>query len=285
MRLNFPAASFRLAAAVAVALGGAAAASAQSCPADLPLVAAGKLTMSINATIPPNQYIDKSGKLAGLNVDLGNEIARRLCLTPEYQNVSFEVQIPGLQSGRWDMINTGLYYTAERAKLMYLIPYSVNALAIVAADGNPLHITGPEQLAGHAVGVEIAGFEEKKLREINDAQVTKGLKPMDIHVFNTYGDTFAALGARQIEAVFIGDATGKYYQDQGRFTMAATGLFPGTPGAFATDKPELADAIVKVLDDMKADGTYDKLMKAAGKTEIDAWDQWDGKFKAYHTTE
>jgi len=255
---------------------------AADCPTDLGLSQPGKLVMSINATIPPKQYIDKDGQLKGLHVDLGNEIAKRLCLEPEFMNVAFEVQIPGLQNKRWDMINTGLYYTAERAKTMQLIPYTINALALIVADGNPMNVAAPEDLAGHVVGTEIAGFEEKKLREINDELVAKGLAPMDIRVFNTYGDVFLALGAGQIDAVFAGDAIGKYYQEQGKFTMAVTGLYPGSPGAFATANQPLADAIVVALDAMLADGTYASLMDADGATKIDTWTEWKGQFANYY---
>jgi polar amino acid transport system substrate-binding protein len=251
------------------------------CPTDLPLAQPGRFIMSINATIPPKQYINADGELVGLHVDLGNEIAKRLCLEPEFMNVAFEVQIPGLQTKRWDMINTGLYYTDERAKIMQLVPYTINALALIVADGNPSGVTTPEDLAGKVVGVEIAGFEEKKIREINDEQVAKGLEPMDIRVFNTYGDTFLALGAGQIEAVFAGDAIGKYYQEQGKFTMAVTGLYPGSPGAFATVEPALADAVVVALNSMLEDGTYDALMDRDGATKIETWPNWEGKFAAY----
>lgn len=270
---------------VAVSTAMPAAAQDAACPADLPLAQPGKFVMSINATIPPKQYINADGKLVGLHVDLGNEIAKRLCLEPEFMNVAFEVQIPGLQTKRWDMINTGLYYTEERAKIMQLIPYTINALALIVADGNPLGVASPEDLAGHVVGVEIAGFEEKKIREINDEQVAKGLPSMDIRVFNTYGDTFLALGAGQIEAVFAGDAIGKYYQEQGKFTMAVTGLYPGSPGAFATVEPALADAIVVALNSMLADGTYDALMDRDGATKIETWTKWEGEFASYHFPE
>lgn len=258
-------------------------AGAQDCPTDLPLVEEGKLVMSINATIPPKQYIDADGNIAGLHRDMGDEIAKRLCLEPVYQNVDFAVQIPGLDADRWDMINTGLYFTDERAGFMQLVPYSVNALALIAAAGNPLGVEGPEDLAGQAVGVEIAGFEEKKLREINDAQVAEGMEPMDIRAFNTYGETFLALGGGQIAAVFAGDAIGSYYQEKGQFSKAATGLYPGTPGAFAFDEPELAQAVADALNAMKADGTYDKMMEAYGTTTIDVWDRWPGEFTYFYT--
>ncbi len=256
---------------------------AQDCPADLPLIDEGKLTMSINATIPPKQYISEEGEIIGLHRDMGDEIAKRLCLEPVYQNVDFAVQIPGLDADRWDMINTGLYFTDERAGFMQLVPYSVNALALIAADGNPLGIEGPEDLAGKRVGVEIAGFEERKINGINDEQVAKGLESMDIRVFNTYGETFLALGAGQIEAVFAGDAIGKYYQERGKFTMAVTGLFPGTPGAFAFDEPVLAQAVADALNAMKADGTFDAMLDGYGVTKIEVWDRWPGEFTYFYT--
>jgi len=256
---------------------------AQDCPVDLPVIEAGVLTMSINATIPPKQFINEQGELQGLHVDLGNEIANRLCLEPNYQNVDFAVQIPGLDANRWDMINTGLYFTDERAGFMQLVPFSVNALALIAADGNPTGITGPEDMAGKVVGVEIAGFEEKKIREINDAQIAKGLASMDIRAFNTYGEVFLALGGGQIDAVFAGDAIGSYYQEKGQFSKAATGLFPGTPGAFAFDEPVLAQAVADTLNAMQADGTYGAMMDAYGTTKMDAWDRWPGKFTYFYT--
>ena len=274
--------TFRLSLAATLSLS-AAAVSAQDCPADLPVVEAGKLTMSINATIPPKQYINEDGEIVGLHRDMGDEIAKRLCLEPVYMNVDFAVQIPGLDSDRWDMINTGLYFTDERAGLMQLVPYSVNALALIAAADNPLGIESPEDLAGHAVGVEIAGFEERKINEINDAQVAEGMEPMDIRAFNTYGETFLALGGGQIDAVFAGDAIGSYYQEQGRFSKAATGLYPGTPGAFAFDEPTLAQAVAAALNAMKEDGTYDAMMDEYGTTKIDVWDRWPGEFTYFYT--
>ncbi len=271
--------------ATAALLITAGAAQAQDCPEGLPLVEEGKLIMSINATIPPKQYIDADGNIVGLHRDLGDEIASRLCLEPVYMNVDFAVQIPGLDADRWDMINTGLYYTDERAGFMQLVPYSVNALALIAAAGNPMEIAGPEDLAGEAVGVEIAGFEEQKINEINDAQVAEGMEPMDIRAFNTYGETFLALGGGQIAAVFAGDAIGSYYQERGSFSKAATGLYPGTPGAFAFDEPDLAQAVADALNAMWEDGTYAAMMEEYGTTSIDVWDRWPGEFTYFYTGE
>ncbi len=260
---------------------------AQDCPEGLDLVEEGKLTMSINATIPPRQFIDSSGNLQGLHPDLGNEIARRLCLEPEYKNVGFEVQIPGLANKRWDMVNTGMYYTEERSKIMRMVPYVVNALAIVVEADNPLGVTGYDDLAGQPVGTEIAGFADKLIREINDEQVAKGLEPMNIQAFNSFAEAFAALGAGQVKAVFGPDATAAYYAERGQFSVGASALNPGLPSSFGFDAGNegLANAVAQVLEDMKADGTYQELMESYGATQIDLWDQYGGKFEVFYAPE
>lgn len=270
-----------LAAVLAVTLT---AAHAQDCPEGLTLVEDGKLTMSINATIPPRQFIDTDGNLKGMHPELGNEIARRLCLEPKYMNVGFEVQIPGLANRRWDMVNTGMYYTQERSKIMQMVPYVVNALAIVVENGNPLGVDGYDDLAGQPVGTEIAGFADKLIREINDEQVAGGMEPMRIQAFNSFAEAFAALGAGQVRAVFGPDATAHYYAERGQFNVGASGLNPGLPSSFGFDAPnvELANAVAGALEDMKADGTYERIMGAYGATTIDNWDAYEGGFKVYH---
>lgn len=273
----------------AAALGlGISGAQAQDCPENLPVVEEGKLTMSINATIPPRQYIDDQGNLQGLHPDLGNEIARRLCLEPVYRNVGFEVQIPGLANKRWDMINTGMYYNPDRAKVMRMVPYVVNALAIVVERGNPLGVDGYEDLAGEPVGTEIAGFADNLIRTINDEQVAQGVESMQIQAFNTFAEAFAALGAGQVRAVFGPDATAAYYAERGSFDVGASGLNPGLPSSFGFDGAsgeELANAVADVLRDMVEDGTYAELMDAYGATQIQHWDEYSGDIAVYYTPE
>ena len=276
-------------AVIAVSLGLAGgAAIAQDCPADLPTIEPGKLTMSINATLPPRQFIDSSGNLQGLHPDLGNEIAKRLCLEPVYVNVGFEVQIPGLASKRWDMVNTGMYYKPDRAKIMQMVPYVVNALAIVVQGGNPMNVTGYENLAGQPVGTEISGFADKLIREINDNQVAAGLASMDIQAFNTFGDAFAALGAGQVKAVFGPDATAAYLAERGPFAVGASGLNPGLPSSFGFDGATgevLANAVADALREMVKDGTYNDMMSSYGATQIQNWADYSGDIKIYYNPE
>jgi len=274
-------------AAFALAFG-AGAATAQDCPADLPTVEAGKLTMSINATIPPRQFIDMSGNLQGMHPDLGREIARRLCLEPVFMNVGFEVQIPGLANQRWDMVNTGMYYNPDRAKIMRLVPYTVNALALVVERGNPHGVTDYDSLGGQPVGTEIAGFADALIRSINDERVAAGKESMKIQAFNTFAEAFAALGAGQVRAVFGPDATAAYFAEQGAFDVGASGLNPGLPSAFGFDGESgevLSEAVAQVLRDMVEDGTYHEMLGAYGATPIELWADYTGDIAVFYTPE
>ena len=67
-------------------------AAAQTCKpaiADLDLVAPPKLQMSINPTLPPQQFVDEKGELQGLNVELMREIANRLCVPLDLIRMDF----------------------------------------------------------------------------------------------------------------------------------------------------------------------------------------------------
>jgi len=259
-----------LASATALALG-MAQAIAQDCKSPVPdsaLVKKGTLLMSVNPTLPPMQFVDQNGQLKGMRVELGGMIAKRLCLKPEYVRIEFSAMIPGLQAGRWDVINTGIFYTEERAKLMNMLQYEDQAISISTTKGNPLKISKPEDLSGKSIGVEIGGFEERKARELDKALTDKGMKGMTIRTFENFAMAYQSLRAGQVEVALSIDSTAAEYQKRGEFDRVLHGLFP-TPVALATKNKALADAMAKALNDMKADGSFQKLFDQYGVKPID----------------
>ena len=258
--------SLRACLGVVGSLALASAAFAQTCApkvAASDLVKPGTLVMSTNPTLPPMQFVDSTGALKGMRITLGDEIAKRLCLTPEYIKIEFSAMVPGLQAGRWDVINTGIFWTEERARLMQMIQYESQALSISVTKGNPLKISKPEDLAGRTVGVEIGGFEENKLKELNNSLQAKGLKAINVRTFDNFATAYQTLRAGQTEASVAIDPTAAEYAKRGEFDRAISGMF-ATPIALAVKNPALANAIVTVFNDMQKDGTYAKLMAEYG---------------------
>ena len=252
--------------ALPTALSGVAHAQAKLAPPNL--ISAGKMVMSINPTLPPLQYVDDKGTLQGMRVELGNEIAKKLGLTPEYIRIEFAAMVPGLAAKRWDMINTGIFWTEERSKLMYMVPYERAAISFMVIKGNPLNINKWEDLAGRSVAVELGGIEEKRTREVDEMLKKEGKKGLDIRTFNNFSEAFQALRAKQVDAATSIDATAMYWQTRGDFTRAVSGLFPQI-ASFAFADKTLADAVVVALNDLRKEGIYDKLFDSYGVLKIE----------------
>lgn len=226
------------------------------------LVEAGTLTMATSPTLPPMAYADQDGTLKGLRVELGVEIAKRLCLEPNYISTEYATMIPGLQGDRWDMVNAGLFVTDARREILLMIPYESLAISISTVIGDTA-VTTVDDLAGKTVSTDIGGYAERKMKDLNVEFEARGLEPMTINLFDNYATVYQALRAGQVEAAVSIDPVAKQYQDRGEFTQALAGMYP-TPGSLAFISPEVAEGVSTALKEMKADGSFDALMASYG---------------------
>lgn len=259
----------KLICAIVVLLAGLAPqAFAQGCTPKLghpPLARKDMLIAAINPTVPPIQYIDDDGNIIGMDVDLGNEIAKRLCLKMDFQSTQFATMIPILKEGRIDMINSFMFYTPERAAQVLMVPYGASTMAIVTSKKNTDAISGPEYFAGKSFGVEIGTVDMKDAQAASAALEKAGKPAITVHTFDTYADVLQALKAGQVDGAFIGTEEAFYYRRKGLdfFRIAMTGYDPHAE-ALAFKDPTLADAVAAAMNDMHADGTMDKIFKPFG---------------------
>ncbi len=233
------------------------------------LVKPGTLTMSTNPTLPPVQFVDSTGALRGMRIEMGTELARRLGLTPEYVRVEFSAMITGLAARRWDLINTGMFYTEERARLMQLVRYEQQTIGISVPRGNPKNITKIEDLAGLNVGVEQGGFEFRRSQDLIEDLRKLNLRPITVRAFDNFAVSFQALRVGQLDAAISIDSTAKEYEDRGDFTHAIKGLY-GTPVTVGMRSRVLATAVAAAFTEMRADNWLPTLMARYG---IAGWDE------------
>ncbi|MBL7064573.1 MAG: transporter substrate-binding domain-containing protein [Anaerolineae bacterium] len=260
-----------------------------------PLLNEGIIIVTINPTIPPYQYVDEDGNLAGMRVELQEEFARRLCLDIAWIRMDFAAMIPGLTAGRFDMINTGTFFKEERAAIMEVVPFELAGMAISVPPDDPNNVQTVDDLAGLVVGVESAGVEEKTLREISDALVAKGLEAIDVRTFTDFALSFAALEAGQTDAAMSVDAAASHFAVQGTFKTAISAINP-TPSTMAFASTLLAQVHADVLQEMYEDGTYQEIYERWGLagTMLMSWKDWsdpngdpdnkyswEGEFKVY----
>jgi polar amino acid transport system substrate-binding protein len=231
------------------------------------LVTPGKLMLSVNPTLPPQQFLDEKGELQGLNVEMGKDIARRMCLQIEFVRMDFPAMVPSLRDGRFDGIDTGMFFTEERSKLMYMVPHAQQALSVFVTSDSKLTLKSLEDLGGHVVGIESATNNERKVKEAMAAWVAKGGKPIDLRSFKTATETVAALRAGQLEAAVNIDETATDLEKRGGFKTLLKGLY-GTPITFAFRNRAVAEAAAEAITAMKADGSYDRLFDKFGMTRL-----------------
>jgi polar amino acid transport system substrate-binding protein len=257
-----------MAAAALCGVWGATAQAQDKCEPKLghpPLVRKGVMIAAINPTVAPIQYIDDDGNIIGLDVDLGNAIAERLCLKMQFQSTQFATMIPILKEGRIDLINSFMFYTPERASQVLMIPYGASSAAIVVSKKNTDPIDGLDYFSGKAFATELGTVDYQEAKTTSEALVKAGKPAIDIRTFGTYADVLQALSANQVAGAFIGVEQAAYYQKKGAtfFRVAVSGLIPHAE-ALAFKDPALADAVAKVMNDMKADGSFDKIFAPYG---------------------
>ncbi|WP_376957811.1 lysine/arginine/ornithine ABC transporter substrate-binding protein [Azospirillum sp. A26] len=88
---------------------------------------------------PPWNATDTSGKLTGFEVDLGNDLCKRMKVTCEFVAQDWDGIIPALQQGKYDAIMSAMTITEERKKVIdFSVPYGTEPSVFAVVTGSPL---------------------------------------------------------------------------------------------------------------------------------------------------
>ena len=233
------------------------------------LIAPGKLQLSINPTNPPQQFVDKDGKLQGLNVELADELSKRLCLPVELVRMDFPAMIPAMNAGRIDGLNTGMFWNEERSKLMYTVPYGVQSISVVVAPNSGAKLASEQDLIGKSSAVEVSTYQMNWLKKLSDTSAAKGGASIEMRTFPTATNVVGALLAGQVDNALLVDSVARDLVGRGQVKEVLTGL--GTNRTtLAFRNKAVTDAVVKALNAMRADGTYQALFAKFGLTSLPA---------------
>ncbi len=250
-----------------VSLTGAAWAQCASKVPAASLVQPGKMQLAINPTLPPQQFVDDKGELQGLNVELGRELGKRICVPAEFVRMDFPAMVPALRGGRFDGIDTGMFWTEERSRLMYMVPFAQQAIGVFGMASSNLQVKSFDDLAGRVAAIEIGTYQERKAKEANEDLAKRGLKPLDLRTFSTATEATAALRAGQVEVVIIVEDAARAIAKQRGMQLLLTG-FGGTDITFGFRDRAVAEAAAAAFKEMRADGTYDALFDKFGLAKL-----------------
>jgi ABC-type amino acid transport substrate-binding protein len=119
-------------------------------------LAPGTLRIGTYFVNPPFEYVS-NGQRIGFEVDLMNEIARRLALTPVFVDTQWETILQQMQAGQYDAIVGGITITPERRRMLaWSTPYMTTTLSLVIDSRRSPQIRSIADLKTASVGVQAA---------------------------------------------------------------------------------------------------------------------------------
>ena len=223
-------------------------ASAETASYDVETVEDGVLIMSTNAAFPPYEMTNDAGEFEGIDVEMAGEIAKRLGLELQIDDMDFDAALLAVQQGKSDIAMAGITITEDRLVNMdFSNTYANGVQSVIVPEGSD--ITSPDDLAGKLVGVQrgttgytfcIDEFGEDAVAPFADGNTA---------VQN--------LVSGKVDAVVIDNAPAQEYVAANPGLKILDTAFADEDYAIGVAKgnTQLLDAINSILDEMEADGT------------------------------
>lgn len=221
--------------------------------ASLSFVSFGKtLYVGTNAEFAPFEYLEKD-KITGFDIELMNALAKEMKVEIKLQNMSFDGLLPALQMKKIDVVIAGMTATPERKKaVLFSKPYFKAKQVIVLKKGEDMKKF--EDLVGKNVGVMLGFTGDTVVSDIKGAKVQR---------FDTTYAAIMALEKGKVDAVVADSEPAKNYIKNYNDLTIASAKAEEEDYAIAVRKNDkaLLEEMNKALDKVKANGTYDALLK------------------------
>lgn len=222
----------------------------------------GYFIVGLDATFAPMGYRDESGEIVGFDIDLAKEVAKRMGVEARFKPCEWDAIIFDLRSKNIDMVWNGMTITPARAKqVAFTKPYlSDNQIIFTRKGTAPAKV---QDLAGKVVGVQLGS---SGAQSVEDNPINKEIKELKKYATNV--EALMDLEAGRLDAVVMDEISGKYYNaKKSTLTYSVETLADEDFGvALRKQDKALVDEINRLLDEMKADGTFDKIkVKWLGK--------------------
>lgn len=208
------------------------------------------LRMGTEGAYAPYNFINDSGELDGFEIELGNELCKRIGAECTWVKNDWDSIIPNLVSGNYDTIMAGMNITEERKKAVnFSAPYTPPPYSAYLA------------LKGDA---DIKGVVAAQTGTIQAAHVAEtGAKLLE---FATGDETVAAVRNGEADAVFADrDFLAPFEKDSNGELVWADGqdkvvLGEGIGIGMRQSDAALKERFDKAIAEMREDGSLDKLL-------------------------
>lgn len=214
-----------------------------------------KLIVGTNAEFAPFEYL-KEGKIVGFDIELMNEISKKIGTEIEYSNMSFDGLIPALQTKKIDIIIAGMTETEARKKFVDFSDsyFTAKQVLIVNEENKDSFKSNLSENKDKIFGSSLGNTGDLILSK---EKVLKNEK------FDKAASGVMALKAKKIDAFIYDFAPAQNFvkQNKGLAIVDIEAEKENYSIAVQKGNKELVEKINKALVEIKASGKYDELLK------------------------
>lgn len=220
----------------------------------------GYVVMGLDDTFAPMGFRNNAGELVGFDIDLAKEVFSRVGIEVRFQQIEWSMKETELNSGNIDLIWNGYSISDERKeKVDFTKPYLENKQIIVTLADTKIETRA--DLKGKKVAVQNGSTAYDAVMAYPDLVAEfSGGEPV---LFDTNNEAFMDLEAGRTEAVVADEVLSRYYlkgRGEEKFKVAKEDFGDEEYGiGVRKTSKELLKVVDDTLDEMRADGTYDKI--------------------------
>ena len=213
--------------------------------------ARGSLKIAMEGTYPPFNFKDqKSGQLAGYDVEVATLIAKRMGLTPQFVSTEWSAILAGLAAGRYDVIISQVGINPKRQLAFdFSIPYTYSSPQLIVRKGDSARYATLAELKGKKVGVGQGSVFE---------QQAKAVPGIVVKSYPAAPENLQDLAFGRVDAALNDSLMVAYLLQHSKLPIQAgarVGAVERTGVAFQKGNPAFKAALDKVLAEAGADGS------------------------------
>ncbi|MEO3978258.1 ABC transporter substrate-binding protein [Streptomyces sp. CAU 1734] len=211
---------------------------------------------------PMEMYKPGTTELTGVDPDLAEAIAGELGLELELTNAAFDGLIPGLKSGRFDLVMSSMTDSPQRRQAVDFVDYFRTGGVIMTEKKNPQGIKTLADLCGKAV-VLAKGSSNLAIGEEQNAKCTEKMR---ISQSEDAPTGLLQLGSGRAVATIVDYPVAQMFAKKNTAYRVLPTQYGTAPWGIAVAKNQsgLRDAVQKALQGLIDDGGYKKILDTWG---------------------
>lgn len=226
-------------------------------PAALKTIEEGKLIMSTNASFPPYEMTDDSGKIVGIDAEIAEAIANKLGLELVIDDMDFDAALLAAQQGKSDMVMAGVTVNEDRLLVMdFSDSYATGIQVVIVKEGSDVTMDNlGEKMIGAQRGT--TGYFYA-----SDTPENGGYGEDHVIPYDNGATAVQALKNGQVDCVIIDNAPAQEYvkANPGLAILEGEWVTEDYAIGMAKGNTALVEAVNGALAELTADGTIQAIL-------------------------